>query len=127
MATRALRTLKRTALATLTIAVAACASGSSMDMDDDQALIRVLNDSDEPTVTVSIESIGGNAVPLGVVAKGDAENLVFQLPEGDATYRLVAVGPEDEDRDDYLISRDFTVDGGVTVNWYLLDNELEVN
>lgn len=109
--------------------VTACASGGGMASDTpmtDQALIRVLNNSDEPSVTVSIESIEGNTVALGIVQKGDTEALVFELPEGVHTYRLVAVGPEDEDRTEYHVSPEFTVDGGATVNWYLLENEIEV-
>ena len=107
----------------------ACASGGGMAGDPmmDQALVRVLNDSDEPTVTVSIEPLEGNAVPLGVVEKDRTESMVFELPEGVNSYRLIAVGPEDETRDEYHISPTFVVDGGATVNWYLLENELEVN
>lgn len=131
---RFLRPLSRFAMAaTVALLTTACATGGGMDGPDagpddlEQVFLNVLNDTDELTVTVSIEDLEGNAVPLGNVRRDRNERLIFRLPDEVDRYRLVAVGPQDDGRGDYVISPDFVVDGGATINWYLDENEIEVN
>lgn len=127
---RLARNLRRFAfVAVAALATTACASSGGMNAYEDAEEVRlnVLNNTDEYTVTVSIEDIEGNVVPLGNVRQDRNERLIFQLPEAADTYRLIAVGPEDANRNDYHISETFVVEDGAVINWYLGENELEVN
>lgn len=115
------------ALVTTACATSGGMESGSMEMDPEQVQLHVLNDTDESTVTVSIESLEGNVVPLGNVRQDRNKRLLFRVPDETASYRLIAVGPEDTDRMDYHISEPFILDGGASINWFLGENELEVN
>jgi hypothetical protein len=120
-------------LAAAVLVTAACATSGGMqsemstDAEPEQVQLHVLNDTDEPTVTVSIEDIEGNVVPLGNVREGENKRLIFRVPGEVDSYRLIAVGPQDADRMDYHISEEFVLTGGASLNWFLAENELEVN
>lgn len=108
--------------------VSACASsGMTDELDPDQSMFRVTNDTSEPHLTVSLDDMNGNVVPLGTVDRNDTNVFVFRIPENTDQYQLIAVGPGDQDRDDYTISDPFTLSGGATVNWFVLENRVEVN
>lgn len=109
--------------------VAACGGGNELpELDPDQALVRVTNNiTDAPYITVSIEDLAGNPVTLGNVRRNTAENLIFLAPDFENDLRLIAVKPGDQDRDDHVISRTFVAQGGMTVNWFLPQNSLEVS
>lgn len=109
--------------------VAACGGTTEVpDLEPDQALVRVENDVvNAPYVTISMEDMAGNTVPLGNVDRDTAENLVFLVSEFEDDLRLVATKPGDDSRDDHIISRTFVASGGMTVNWYLPENTLEVD
>ena len=115
------------ALPLIALIIGACSSQELPELDPDQALIRVENDvTDARRVTVFIEDLAGNQVPLGNVERNTAHNFPILAPDYDEDIRLVATTPNDKDRGDHIVSEEFVVDGGFTVNWYLPENELEI-
>lgn len=123
---RTLRALRAATLPLLVAVVAACASTPDT-ADTDQMLVRVQNDIDRTYVTVSMEDMDGSAEPLGNVDGGSTHSFVFEIPDDDDRYRLIAVPAGAESRDDYVISEPFTLEEGATVSWFLEANELEIS
>lgn len=130
-------TLMRALLAPVfAVGLTACAStGSQMESPDaidgvqesTQALIRVQHDAQPRVLDIYFENSTDNAVPLGSIEKGDTKNFVIPVTESYDEYRLVARAPDTLGSPDVILSAPFVAEGEMTVNWYLAENELEVN
>lgn len=126
---RFLKSLTKSLAASLVLAVGltACASSATMDdMATAQAQIRVLNDTPERFVTVSLEDDTGNLIPLGNVSSGDTETFIMPVNAQWGEYQLVAEGP-DNMGSEIVVSDAFMSAEGMTVNWFIDENTLEVN
>lgn len=121
--------LRVLALPFIALFLAACAGGSDLpELEPEQALLRVQNEmADARVVSIAIEDLAGNTVPLGNVERGTAQNFVLLAPDYTDDIRLVAVAPGDEDRGDHVVSETITVQAGWTINWFLPSNTVEVH
>lgn len=102
---------------------------AGMDVGQEQVLFRIENVSEEHFMRVALRDLDGNDIPLGTVQDGSAENFVLELPDRTENLRLVATSPEttESDEAEVVVSEPFMLHGGATVNWFIVENELEIS
>ena len=109
------------------VGATACASGGTPSEDVGTGLFRVENDTPERSLEIALRTDEGNLIPLGTVSSGDTESFLLPMDAAPGEYQLVAGAPDMLGTPDVIVSRSFRAAEGVTVNWYIQDNELEVS
>ncbi len=105
----------------------ACASAGTPPEDASTGLFRVENDTPEQSLEIALRTDEGNLIGLGTVSRGETGSFLLPMDDEVRDYQLVAGAPDMLETADVIVSRSFRAAEGVTVDWSIQDNELDVS
>ena len=124
---RTTRNLRRFILFLIAVVgVTACASAGTPPDDASTGLFRIENDTPQQSLEIALRNDEGDLIGLGTVSSGETETFLLPMDDEPSEYQLVAGAPDMLETSDVIVSRSFRAAEGVTVEWSIQDNQLDV-
>jgi hypothetical protein len=108
------------------VGVTACASAGTPPEDASTGLFRIQNDTPQESLEIALRNDEGDLIGLGTVSSGETETFLLPMDDELSEYQLVAGAPDMLETSDVIVSRSFRAAEGVTVDWSIQENQLEV-
>ena len=109
------------------VGVTACASAGTPPEDASTGLFRVENDTQQQSLEIALRNDQGDLTGLGTVSRGETGTFLLPMDDELREYQLVAGAPDMLETADVIVSRSFRAAEGVTVDWSIQANQLEVS